>query len=96
MFDIKKIPKHTARAACHKFGKKAFPNNPLPFIYRGDYLLRVSPKQGPRVGTCAVQLKHGCRAHTRSDDLHITFIAENKSSAIVDKLLKLLFFLIFR
>jgi len=35
MFDIKKIPKHTARAACHKFGKKAYPSNPLPFIYRG-------------------------------------------------------------
>jgi hypothetical protein len=49
MFDIKKIPKHTARAACHKFGKKAYPSNPLPFIYRGDYLLRVSLKRGPQV-----------------------------------------------
>jgi hypothetical protein len=49
MFDIKKIPKHTARAACHKFGMKAYPSNPLPFIYRGDFLLRVSLKRGPQV-----------------------------------------------
>ena len=74
MFDIKKNPKHTARAACHKFGKKAYPSNPLPFIYRGDYLLRVSLKRGPQVGTCAVQLKHGYRAHSRSDDSYVTLL----------------------
>jgi len=72
MFDIKKIPKHTARAACHKFGKKAYPSNPMPFIDRGDYLSRVSPKRGPRAGTCAVQLKHGYRAHMRFDNSQTT------------------------
>ena len=39
--------------------RKAYPSNPLPFIYRGDYLLRVSLKRGPQVGTCAFDLTTG-------------------------------------
>ena len=48
------------------------------FIYRGDYLLRVSLKRGPQVGTCAVQLKHRYPAHSGSDEITHTWFAETK------------------
>ena len=88
MFDIKKIPKHTARAACHKFWRKAYPSYPGMYILWLGQPLAGSQNKGPHGGTCAVKMKEAGSLRTQEPTRELQLIRENKASTKIDRLLK--------